>query len=214
MKLKDPGSAITHLIGMICAAVAFVPLMMKASRAHSPLTSIIALIIFMTSMILLYAASTTYHSLYISKKISDLLKKIDHSMIFILIAGSYTPICIIALHNTLGYVMLALIWTLAIVGIVIKCCFIFLPKWLSSVIYIAMGWVCIIALVPLFKNLSHYAFALLVAGGVIYTIGGVLYALKLSIFNNRHPHFGSHEVFHLFVMGGSLCHYLVMYSLA
>lgn len=214
MKLKDPGSAITHLIGMICAIIAFVPLMIKAYHAQSPLTSIIALIIFMTSMILLYAASTTYHSIYISQKVSDIFKRIDHSMIFILIAGSYTPICIITLHNTLGNVMLALIWLFAIVGIVIKCFFIYLPKWLSSVIYIAMGWLCIIALVPLFKSLSHFAFTLLVTGGVIYTIGGVLYALKLSIFNNRHPYFGSHEVFHLFVMGGSLCHYLVMYSIA
>lgn len=213
LAIKDPGSALTHFIGMILAAAAAIPLLIVAA-ANSGRNAVIALGIFSLSMILLYGASTVYHTFNISEKINKILRKIDHMMIFILIAGSYTPICVIPLRDSVGYQLLALVWGTAIAGILIKAFWITCPKWFSSLIYIAMGWLCVIAMVPLVSSLPTAAFVWLVAGGIIYTIGGIIYALKLPIFNARHKYFGSHEIFHLFVMGGSLCHYVVMFYVA
>ena len=162
-------------------------------------------------MILLYAASTIYHTLDISEHVNKMLKKIDHMMIFVLIAGTYTPVCLIVLGNPVGYRLLALVWSIAIVGIIINAIWINCPKWFSSMIYIAMGWVCLTAFKTIVASLTPAAFYWLLAGGIIYTIGGVIYALKLPLFNARFKHFGSHEIFHLFVMGGSFCHYIVMF---
>ena len=207
LKIKDPGSAITHFIGMVAAMAAATPLLLKASR-EAGRTQLIALSIFIVSMILLYAASTIYHTLDISPKVNKMLRKMDHMMIFILIAGTYTPICMVVLGDKTGWGMLALVWGIALAGIIIKACWITCPKWFSSVIYIAMGWVCVLAFSKIVKALPPAAFGWLLAGGIIYTVGGVIYALKLPIFNTRHKNF---EIFHLFVMGGSLCHYILMY---
>lgn len=209
-KIKDPGSAITHFIGMMMAIFAGVPLLIKAAREPSGIYLLSALI-YIVSMILLYAASTMYHTFDISKKINQRLKKFDHMMISVLIAGTYTPICLIVLDKPLGYFLLALVWSFALIGILIKAFWVNCPKWFSSVLYIGMGWTCVLAFTQLLDALSTAAFGWLLAGGVIYTIGGVIYALKLPIFNSRHKNFGSHEIFHLFVMGGSVCHFVVMY---
>lgn len=208
-QIKDPGSAITHFIAMILAIAAMVPLLLKASQAQG---HFLYLLIFILSMIGLYAASTIYHTLDISPKINQMLRKLDHMMIFILIAGTYTPVCMIVLGDRTGWLLLAGVWAIAIVGIVINACWITCPKWFSSLIYIAMGWVCILAITKIIQALPKAGFMWLLAGGVIYTLGGVIYALKLPIFNSKHKNFGSHEIFHLFVMGGSLCHYVVMYA--
>ncbi|MEG0214927.1 MAG: hemolysin III family protein [Hungatella sp.] len=210
LRIKDPGSAITHFIGMLLAIAAAMPLLLKASREPDKI-HLVALSIFIVSMILLYAASTIYHTLDISPKVNRLLRKVDHMMIFILIAGTYTPICMVVLGDKTGWAMLALVWGIAISGIIIKACWITCPKWFSSVIYIAMGWICMLAITKIVHALPTAAFIWLLAGGIIYTVGGVIYALKLPIFNSRHAGFGSHEIFHLFVMAGSLCHYVLMY---
>ena len=170
-----------------------------------------ALAIFILSMVGLYGASTIYHTLDISPKINRLLRKIDHMMIFILIAGTYTPVCMIVLGDRTGWSLLALVWGIAAVGILINACWITCPKWFSSLIYIAMGWVCILAITKIIRARPTAGFLWLLAGGIIYTLGGIIYAMKLPLFNNRHKYFGSHEIFHLFVMGGSLCHYVMMY---
>ena len=167
--------------------------------------------IFIVSMILLYGASATYHSLNISGKALRIFRKIDHMMIFVLIAGSYTPVCLIILGGKLGYTLLSVVWGIALFGMILKACWVTCPKWFSSVIYIAMGWVCLGVFGTLWNVLPHAAFGWLLAGGIIYTIGGVIYALKLPIFNGKHKFFGSHEIFHLFVMGGSICHFIFMY---
>ena len=169
------------------------------------------MIIFSASMILLYGASTAYHSVAVSDKVLKIFRKIDHMMIFVLIAGSYTPVCLIVLGGKLGYTLLALVWGIAIAGMTIKAFWITCPKWFSSAIYIAMGWTCVLVFGTLWDTLPHAAFAWLLAGGIIYTIGGVIYALKLPLFNSIHKNFGSHEIFHLFVMGGSICHFIFMY---
>ena len=209
--IKEPGSAITHFIGMLMAIFAAVPLLIKA--AHEPgRIYIISLTIYAASLILLYAASTTYHTFDISPKINTILKKIDHMMISVLIAGSYTPVCLIVLKGRTGLILLSIVWAIAIAGILIKAFWVYCPKWVSSVLYIGMGWTCVLAFTQILNNMSPAAFGWLLAGGIIYTVGGVIYALKLPLFNNRHKNFGSHEIFHLFVMGGSACHFDVMYA--
>lgn len=209
--VKDPGSAITHFIGMLMAIFAAIPLLIKA--AHEPgRIYLVSIAVYSVSLILLYAASTTYHTFNISKKVNTILKKIDHMMISVLIAGSYTPICLLVLGGRMGWILLAIVWGFAIAGILIKAFWVFCPKWVSSVLYIGMGWTCVLAFTQLLNSLSPAAFGWLLAGGIIYTVGGVIYALKLPIFNSKHKNFGSHEIFHLFVMGGSLCHFVVMYA--
>ena len=211
--LKDPGSAITHFIAVILVLIAAIPLLIKAAREPDHL-HIIALSVFILSMILLYMASTIYHSLDISDKANRRLRKVDHMMIFVLIAGSYTPICLLALKGNTGKFLCILVWAVALVGILIKALWINCPKWFSSVIYIGMGWLCVLAFSQIFHALSRPAFGWLLAGGIIYTIGGIIYALKVPLFNARHKNFGSHEIFHLFVMGGSACHFVTMFLLA
>ena len=209
--IKEPGSAITHFIGMLMAIFAAVPLLIKA--AHEPgRIYIISLAIYAASLILLYAASTTYHTFDISAKVNTILKKIDHMMISVLIAGSYTPVCLIVLKGRTGIILLSIVWAIAIAGILIKAFWVYCPKWISSVLYIGMGWTCVLAFTQILNNMSPAAFGWLLAGGIIYTVGGVIYALKLPLFNNKHKNFGSHEIFHLFVVGGSACHFVVMYA--
>ncbi|WP_334105139.1 PAQR family membrane homeostasis protein TrhA [Muricomes intestini] len=208
---KDPGSAITHFIGMLMAIFAAIPLLIKAAHEPSRIY-VISLSVYAVSMILLYAASTTYHTFDLSEKKNTVLKKIDHMMIFVLIAGSYTPICLLVLRGQTGKILLGIVWSIAIVGILIKAFWVYCPKWVSSVLYIGMGWACVLAFTQISNNMSRTAFLWLLAGGIIYTIGGIIYAMKLPIFNNRHKNFGSHEIFHLFVMGGSVCHFVLMYS--
>lgn len=209
--IKDPGSAITHFIGMLMAIFAAIPLLIKA--AHEPEhIYVISLTIYAASLILLYAASTTYHTFNKSAKVNTILKKIDHMMISVLIAGSYTPICLLVLNRRTGIMLLTLVWSIAVAGILIKAFWVYCPKWVSSVLYIGMGWTCVLAFTQLLNNLSPAAFGWLLAGGIIYTAGGIIYALKLPIFNNKHKNFGSHEIFHLFVMGGSTCHFILMYA--
>lgn len=209
--IKDPGSAITHFIGMLMAIFAAVPLLIKA--AHEPgRIYIISIAIYAASLILLYAASTTYHTFDKSPKINTILKKIDHMMISVLIAGSYTPICLLVLKGKTGIILLSIVWGIALGGILIKAFWVYCPKWVSSVLYIGMGWTCVLAFTQILNSMSPAAFGWLLAGGIIYTAGGVIYALKLPIFNGKHKNFGSHEIFHLFVMGGSACHFIVMYA--
>ena len=209
-RMKDPGSAITHLIAMVSAAIAAVPLLIKAAKTPGYL-HLAALAVFILSMICLYGASTLYHTLNISPVINKRLRKLDHMMIFVLIAGSYTPICLITLRGPQGTALCIAVWAVALAGIAIKALWITCPKWFSSVLYIAMGWLCVFAVVPIVRALSPAGFGWLLAGGIIYTAGGVIYALKLPLFNARHKAFGTHEIFHLFVMAGSACHFVLMY---
>lgn len=209
--IKEPGSAITHFIGMIMAVFASVPLLIRAS-AQPDRIYIISMSVYAASLILLYAASTTYHTFDISEKTNTILKKIDHMMISVLIAGSYTPVCLLVLKGRTGIILLSIVWGIAIAGILIKAFWVYCPKWVSSVLYIGMGWTCVLAFAQLLDSLAPAAFGWLLAGGIIYTLGGVIYALKLTLFNSRHKNFGSHEIFHLFVMAGSACHFIVMYA--
>ncbi|MCR5342424.1 MAG: hemolysin III family protein [Butyrivibrio sp.] len=210
ISIREPGSALTHLAAMLLTAGASLPLLLKASDFGAIYVS--AMLIFALSMILLYGASAFYHAVNLSPKIIGVLRKLDHSMIFVLIAGSYTPVCTLVLSPRAGIPLLVAVWSFAIIGILLKILWINCPRWLSSTIYIAVGWSVVLVMQPIYTTLSHIAFAWLLAGGIFYTVGGVVYALKLSAFNGRHPYFGSHEIFHLFVMAGSFCHFIFMYQ--
>ena len=208
--IREPGSALTHFIAMLLALCAAVPLLVRAA-VHSGVKSLTAMTVFMISMVLLYAASTIYHSVNCSGRVLRIFRKMDHMMIFILIAGTYTPVCLLTLPKPSGLMLLAAVWGIALVGIFIKGFWITCPKWFSSVLYIAMGWSCLSVLGQLFSLLPLHAFLWPLAGGLIYTAGGIIYALRLPLFDARHPMFGLHEIFHLFVMAGSLCHFVFMF---
>lgn len=208
--IREPGSAITHFIGMMMAVFASVPILLKSFTAAGE-TGLIAISVFMTSMILLYGASTLYHSVNLSGKSLKVFRKIDHMMIFVMIAGSYTPVCLLVLKPAAGHALLLTVWAIALIGMITKALWITCPKWFSSIIYIAMGWACLSVFTQLLSLLSRPAFFWLLAGGIVYTIGGIIYALKLPLFNLKHKNFGSHEIFHLFVMGGSICHFICIY---
>lgn len=208
-RVRDPISALTHFIALIAAIIGAFPLLLQAKHLGAGTAARVSLGIFMGSMVLLYAASTAYHSFDLSEKGNKRLKKLDHTMIFFLIAGSYTPVCIVKL-GAAGLRLLALVWSLAVVGGLFKLCWVTCPKWVSSVIYIAMGWSCLTAMPQILTALSFGGFFTLLLGGIFYTVGGVIYALKPKRLAGKL--FGIHEIFHLFVMAGSLCHYVFMYA--
>ena len=209
-KIKDPVSCITHLVSAVCALL-FSPVRCVRAASHGAGRSdIIALAIFVLSMVLLYSASASYHGFRLKGEAGLVLKRLDHMMIFVLIAGTYTPICVCAMKEQ-GIRLLITVWSLASAGMLFKLFWVTCPKWISSVIYITMGWVVVFAMPKLIPAVNTATLVWLYAGGVIYTIGGVLYALKLIKFNSSHTLWGSHEIFHLFVMGGSLCHFIFMF---
>ena len=214
LNIKDPGSALTHFAAALGTAAASVPLLKKALSVGRGGPAFAALLIFVISMFLLYSASTVYHSVRGSERVCRILRKLDHMMIYLLIAGSYTPVCLLILGRDTGIPLLAGVWGFAAAGMLLNAFWIRCPKALSSAIYIAMGWLCVTALREIIAALPPEGFFWLLLGGIIYTVGGVIYALKLTDFNRRHLYFGSHEIFHLFVMAGSACHFVLMYRFA
>jgi hemolysin III len=209
--IREPGSAITHFVAMMLAVFAAMPLLGKAGLSGNRI-AVTAMMIFMGSMVLLYGASATYHAVNLTGKALKVFKKIDHMMIFVLIAGSYTPVCLLVLEPDVGLPLLGLVWGTAVVGMLIKLFWVTCPKWFSSIIYIAMGWECVLVFGPLVETLETSAFWWLLVGGLFYTIGGVIYALKIPFLNNLHKYFGLHEIFHLFIMAGSICHFVFMFQ--
>ena len=161
LTIREPGSAITHFIGCLMALIAASPLLIKA---HGNATYMLAMTIFATSMVLLYAASTIYHSIcHVSAKVLRNFQKLDHMMIFVLIAGSYTPVCLLVLTPDAGYPLLIAVWGIAAAGMLFKLCWVTCPKYISSIIYVAMGWACLSVFGQLIHTLSHAAFSWLLA---------------------------------------------------
>ena len=210
-RVKDPISALTHLFGAIGALIGLPVLLLHGVRLNNPFPALVSYVVFMMSMILLYSASTVYHSFSISYRVNLILKKIDHMMIFILIAGTYTPVAVTAVPWETGKVMLIAVWSIALIGIIFKAFWVTCPKWVSSVIYVAMGWVCVFFMKDIVAALSPAAFAWVLAGGLFYTVGAVIYALKPKMFETKIKGFGNHELFHCFVLAGSLCHFIFVY---
>ena len=209
--IREPGSALTHFAGVIASAAVAFPLMFRALLTGDR-RAVIATAVFTSCMFLLYTASTLYHSVCVKDRTLRIFRKIDHMMIFVMIAGCYTPFCLLVLDETKGRIMLAAVWILALAGMVAKGLWITCPKWFSSVIYILMGWICVFVFGDLVRLLPHQVFCWLLAGGIIYTAGGIIYACRIPLFPQR-KFFGNHELFHVFVLAGSLCHFMATYTL-
>jgi len=204
-RFREPINALTHFIGAILSIFGMFAMfwLIVAENNVTPLT-LISVFAFGLGLISLYTSSFIYHASSGNKEKIVHLKKMDHAMIFILIAGTYTPFCLLALRGTLGLVLMVAIWGVAILGIIFKMLWINMPRWLGTGLYIFLGWFALFAVVPLYRALPLPGFILLVAGGVMYTVGGVIYAMKKPNFSKN---FGFHEFFHIFVLLGSLCHY-------
>ena len=207
--MREPINALTHLIGAILSLIGTLFLLISyKSDVTFSITPIVSILIFGTSLVLLYTTSGIYHLVKSTDDVLLRLKKLDHSMIFILIAGSYTPFCLLSLTDVWKWSIIITVWTLAIVGITLKIFWITMPRWLSTFFYIGMGWIALFALKPLYTSLSFGGFLFLALGGVMYTIGGIIYGLKKP---NLSKDFGFHEIFHIFVLLGSTCHYWAVF---
>jgi hemolysin III len=209
MYIREPINGFTHLFGAILSFVGLLALVIKASATYGSPIVIAAVIIFGISLILLYSASATYHMVVARDKIIALLRKIDHSMIFVLIAGTYTPICLISLDGVTGWVLFAVINGLAILGILYKLIWFNAPRWLSTGIYVLMGWIIIFFSSSLLDVLTWNGMILLILGGLAYTVGALIYWLKPPFLEFKH--IGFHEIFHIFILFGSLFHFLCIY---
>jgi len=171
---------------------------------------VVSFSIFGITMILMYTSSFLYHAVNASDRVLTIFRKVDHVMIFMLIAGSYTPICLVPLRGPWGWSIFGTVWGIALIGTGLKIWVPGVPRWISTGIYLIMGWMCVIAIYPLVKNLSAAGLFWLGLGGVFYSIGAVVYALKKP---NPFPGlFGFHEIWHLFVMSGSICHFWLVFK--
>ena len=205
-----PGSALTHGVGILLALLAL-GLLLHVT-IHRGAVTVTAVSIYAVSMLCLYTASTVYHSLNTSVRGRMLLRKLDHLMIYFLIAGTYTPVCLISLEGMLsGRIMLIVIWTMAALGSAFTLFWIRMPRALTAVIYLIMGWTAIFAIYPLHTVMTPVCFVMLLAGGALYSVGGILYALKWPGRNNRY--FGCHEIFHVFIVLGSIAHFIMIYQM-
>ena len=206
-----PWSAITHGVGAALALLGTAALLIGTVQAGGSVWKLVSFAIYGLSMIGLYTASTLYHCINTTVQGRIALRKYDHTSIYFLIAGSYTPVCLTALRGPWGWSLFGVIWALAVAGLFMSLIWINCPRALTSTVYIAMGWLAVVALYPLWRALGFQGVAWLLAGGVLYTIGGILYALKWPGRNN--PRFGCHEVFHVFIVLGSIAHFLLFYRI-
>lgn len=207
-KARDPISSLTHLCGAIVSAVGLALLLIKTlTLPELSLMKILSSALFGLSLIALYTASTVYHFSNANGKTVLVLRKLDHSMIFVLIAGTYTPILLNYLPAPRNIAFTAFIWAFAVVGIVMKLCWFGAPRWLQTTMYLAMGWAILID-PSAFSRMGGGALSLLIFGGLCYTAGGVIYMVKKP---NLSARFGFHELFHIFVLAGSLFHFLLVY---
>lgn len=207
-RAREPMSSFTHLIGAIFFAIATVFLILKTVlEPHWSAKVLVGVILFGISLVALYAASTVYHFANGSDRKLLILRKLDHAMIYVLIAGTYTPILLQYMNGIRGWMFVVAIWACALLGIIIKLCWFSAPRWLQTVLYIAMGWAVLFD-ISVLQAMSGAAVFLLAAGGISYTAGAVIYILKKP---NLSPSFGFHELFHIFVLLGSLFHFIMIF---
>jgi hemolysin III len=207
--IREPINGLTHLAGALLSFVGLLAMVIKASSTTSSALAITAVIIFGVSMILLYSASATYHMVIARDHVIAFLRRLDHSMIFVLIAGTYTPFCFISLNGITGNLLFSIIAAVAISGIVFKMVWFKCPRWISTALYLAMGWMVVFVFPPLAGSLHPIGLFLLALGGIFYTIGGVIYGAKPKFLQLKYM--GFHEIFHIFILLGSLAHFLCVY---
>jgi hemolysin III len=208
-KLREPVNSLTHWAGAILALAGLIALLIVGWG--TPI-KVISLIIYGASLIFLFSASATYHMVRVKDKALEIFRKIDHAAIFCLIAGTYTPFCINAFTGFWKWGMLSIIWSLALIGIVMKVFIIRTPRWLNAGIYVAMGWLCVGASGQLLAAVPAWVLTWLIIGGVIYTLGAVVYSTKL--FNFVPGVFGFHEVWHIFVLLAAAAHFVAVMGIA
>jgi hemolysin III len=201
-KIREPVNSLTHLGGAIAAFFGEIALLVIASSS---------VIIYGLSLVAMFSASAVYHLAKVKPTTLQMLRKVDHSAIFLLIAGTYTPFCLIAFTGFWHWGLLTIIWAIAAVGVVVKIFYVKAPRWLNAGIYVIMGWLCVMAAPQMRSVLSASTIVWLFVGGVIYTLGAVIYATK--IFNLLPGKFGFHEIWHIFVLLGALAHFISVMTL-
>lgn len=209
-KLREPINSITHFAGAALSILALVAMLIKVIINDGSSVAIVSVTIFGISLILLYTISATYHGVISTEKVIFNLKRLDHSMIFILIAGSYAPFCLLAIGGSFGITMFIIMMSIAVFGIIFKLCWFDCPRWLQTSMYIAMGWSAVFMIKPLSAVLPLSSIFWLVLGGVLYTIGGVIYGAKPA--KMKLGSFGFHEIFHIFILLGSLSHFICVFT--
>lgn len=207
--LREPVNSLTHGIGFLLSFLALILMIFKGISNNLDPIGLVSVSIFGISLCLLYLTSSTYHGINTKDNIILNLRKLDHSMIFVLIAGSYAPYCLISLSNYKGSIFFIVISSLALLGIFFKLIWFNSPRWLQTSLYIVLGWAAVFMLKPLSNTLAFESLLLLVLGGVLYTIGGVIYGIKPK--KLTFGVFGFHEIFHIFIMLGSLCHFISVF---
>ena len=206
---REPISGLTHLAGAILAVLGTLGLLLPAFQTRNML-QVVTFAVFGASLTWLYSASSAYHLLRVSDGATLWLRRLDHTMIYFLIAGTYTPVCLIALSGAWGWTLFGVIWALALIGASLTLFYLNKPRWLTAAIYILMGWLVVVALAPLLQRMPPAGLFWAVLGGLFYTGGAVIYSLKRP---NWVPGiFGFHELWHLFVLAGSAAHFIMIYG--
>jgi hemolysin III len=208
-KLREPVNSLTHWAGAILAFLGLIALLVIGWGTPA---KVISLVIYGASLIFLFSASATYHMVQVKARALEIFRKVDHAAIYCLIAGTYTPFCVLVFSGFWKWGMLSIIWTLALTGIIVKIFYIRAPRWLNAGIYLVMGWLAIAAVGQMLAVLPVWVLSWLLAGGVIYTLGAVVYVTK--IFNFIPGVFGFHEVWHIFVMLAAAAHFVAVVGVA
>jgi len=208
--MREPFNGLSHLFGAVLGVIALIAMVMKGVTLGASTLTITALILFGVSMILLYSSSAIYHMIIAKDHVIHMLRRLDHSMIYLLIAGTYAPFCLIALKGTTGYVLFTMISLMAFFGILFKMIWFNCPRWISTVLYIGMGWIIVFLAAPLAEILGTQGLFFLILGGIFYTIGGVIYGLKPNI--SFIQKLGFHEIFHIFILLGTLSHFICVFA--
>lgn len=204
-RVKEPMNTLTHFVPFLAG---WVGLFFLILLSRDNLSKLITMSIFGLSVIALYGVSSLYHSLRTTPRKELTLRKIDHMSIYILIAGSYTPVFYYGLNGGWRWAMLISVWVLAIIGVILKIWFMNAPRYVSTAFYVSLGWIALVPIVQLVHNLPLGAILMMVAAGAMYTFGAIVYAAK--IFRIPRIYLGFHEIFHLFVVAGTVIHFIMI----
>ncbi|MCF8113776.1 MAG: hemolysin III family protein [Desulfotignum sp.] len=205
---REPVNAISHMAGSL-ASIAALTLMVVVAAVRADAWHVISFAVFGFTLVFMYTASFLYHGLRLSEKSLEIFRRIDHIMIFMVIAGSYTPLCLVPLRGPWGWSLFGIIWGIALAGIILKLFWMHLPRWVSTFIYLGMGWLCVAAVYPLVQILAPAPLIWLALGGIFYSIGALVYSLKKP---DPFPGvFGFHEIWHIFVLLGSASHFWLVF---
>lgn len=208
MNPREPLNTLTHLIGVVLSLIGSFLLLLRVENLWS--IEGLSAIIFLLGLLLLYGASSFYHAYQGPASHISILRILDHSMIYVLIAATYTPIALVGLNSMLGNILLSCIWLSAFMGIILRISVVNVPRWVYTSIYLVLGWSALIVIYPLSKALPIMALVYLFLGGIAYTVGAVIYGRKSESF--KMGPWGFHEIFHLFILLGSLLHFIMIYT--